>query len=227
MASTTIGQHDIYYNNAALVWGTRTGSTERITGNGSLYFEQSGAGTQMNVVRNTTPRQFTSGLVYCATKAIFTASANDFFGMAFNQSQADLTGGSGSAYGVIFRIINPGSYTVKLEIVKFSAGLGTKSTLASGSTSAALGFGTVCTLACRWAYSASYGPGVRIRAYSSLSSSDIPDYSDSATPELEYVDSSSPLSTSAGEGELAWSQGGLKVSLDTVGRFAQIVGPVS
>lgn len=232
MASVQIGPRTAYLQVAGMQAGVSTLSTVRIKDAGSLLLSRNGqTAIAINVILNTGQRRFTSGLGYCLIRMVDNLSASSSHqGFGFLLSTPDVTT-SGSLYGAVFDIAS-GPSAVTPRIVKYTAGLSTTgTTLASASSLGNAVNGQILAVVVRWAYSVAYGPGVRIRMYAKFDASDLalPEYSDSTTPTCEVVDSSAPLSTSAGEGEilrLASSALNRQVSFDRVGRYAQVVGAV-
>lgn len=164
-----------------------------IVGASSLRMHRNGTtGRYVNCERSGSPKAFTSGQMRWLMKLV-TNQTGDWVGAVFQQSAADLTGGAGSAYGLGLQVIIGGT-TGQIELVKFTAGLGTRSTITTG---AIVPFSTSELVALRldWELNLAALNGLRVTvSYGALA-----DFSD-LTEQFETIITTSVLTTSAAEG---------------------------
>lgn len=171
-----------------------------IDGSGSLSLHRNGtAGRYCNMVRAQAPSAFTSGRIRfrCALKTLDTAAAQ--FGVLFQQSQADMTGASGSAYGVIsLSQAGAGGVNTNWTIRKYTAGLPTGSNLAIGNLVVFnAGVANVQSIEVTWILDLANLGGLRITVKRGV----LRDFSDLVLePNLDIIVTSSVLTTSVGEG---------------------------
>lgn len=135
---------DTYKSNASMFAGLYV--TAPILGSSSLRMHRNAQASQyINAGRNATPRAFTSGIAMIAVTRL-TNVTGDRFGYVFQQSQADLTGGAGSAYFVALEVTSSTQATLQLR--KCNGGLATTALIATGATG--LDISTTLTLRVRW-----------------------------------------------------------------------------
>ena len=116
------------------------------------------------------------------------AQGSSGVGFVIFMSQADVTNTSGSCYACL---LNTATWT----LYKTTTGLRNLASLASSTIAPLAVIGTPLALELRWAYDATKYGGTSIALYvgAALNFTDL-------TPRLTYVDTSSPLTTSVGEG---------------------------
>jgi hypothetical protein len=164
-----------------------------IAGTGSLRLHRNGIAARFIEGEPTgSPKGFSSGIMRALLRPV-TAQNGDWLGMIFQKSTADLTAGAGSAYGVGVQVISAGS-TAQIQVLKFTAGLGTSTILYSGTT---VSFTTSILVALKvtWRLDIARLGGIRV----TLERGSASDFS-SLTTEYDTVLTTSLLTTSVGEG---------------------------
>ena len=170
-----------------------------LLGSGSLLLGPNGtAGRRINMVRTTTPNSFTSGRARFLLGTTVVGSL-DAFGFVFQLSQADLTGASGQAYAYYVEQAACSSWQPKLA--KITAGLATRTVLASGTTYTAT---TARAVEVQWLLDIPNLGGMQltVKLGTALDYSDL--VLDSA---LNILVSTSVLTTSVGEGPMLAASG--------------------
>ena len=163
-----------------------------IVGSGSLRLHRNAIAARFITGEPTNaPKGFTSGTMRALYRPV-TPVSNDWVGMCFQKSTADLTAGAGQAYGA--GLVVSGSFA-NLEICKFTAGLGTRSAIVSSSPGLAFNSGSTISLSITWLLDIVRLGGLRI----TLSQGTATDFS-SMTQVLDTVVTTSILLTSVGEG---------------------------
>jgi len=168
-----------------------------ILNSGSLKINRNGtAGRWVNGVRVNAPLGFTSGRARFLLGAKTALQTNDAIGFVFQQSQADLTLGAGSAYGFFTQVLSSGAGTWRPFLRKFTAGLGTGTTLATG-TDYTAAVGTMRAVEVQWILDVANLGGIQLTVkMGSLST-----FADLAVDAaLNIIVTSSILTTSVGEG---------------------------
>lgn len=187
----------IYKSDAGLTAGLYT--TAPIAGAASLRMNQ---GTnpvtkRINMVRNVAPEGFTSGRVrYRFGVLTAEASVDIFMGVCFQQSQENLTGGAGTAYGVM---LNPtgGTNEYALVVIRLSAGLTNSPTILGTSSAFILTPGAANAQAFEISWELQTAPPVEMRFL--VKRGTATDFSDLITM-LDFVSSTTVLQTTVGEG---------------------------
>ncbi len=217
MPSTVVGNNTMYFTATGPLVGLNTLSSVAIDLSptlSSLYFQRnSTAGANAaNVYRNSGVRNLQSGLMYCYFRPHATDSSSaGHFGLAFVQSQSDVSAGSGSLYWASYRY-NTTSSTVRLAYIASGGIIGSQTVLQT-SRNFTITLGSIYSMVVRWEYSVLFN-GVRIRVwYSTDGTGTLPDYAN-ATPDMEQIHVRS-APTSAGEGPF-WANIGGGSSTDRV-----------
>lgn len=184
----------IYRANASML--VALDPTVPLLGTASLRINRNGTTGQFaNLVRLTSPRAFTSGRARWLIGAR-TLQTNDRIGFVCQQSQEDLTGGAGAAYALNLLMASSGAGTWTPSLARMTAGLGTFTTLATGTnfTMAAAG---KKALELTWILDQANLGGIQLQVKLGNNT----DYSDLALDSaLNIIVTSSVLTTSAGEG---------------------------
>ena len=190
-----------YSSDAGLVSVIHTGSN-KLYGSGSLECDYHSALAYLNMVRKNSPKAFTSGRARFLWSRV-AGSSGDYFGLTFAQSQANLTGGSGTAYfcGYVFT----GS-SLQFRLRRHSAGLATATTLVSSAASGSKPLAPESQpVEIRWRLDEANLGGMQV----TLTTGAIADYrgvttldweSLLTTEQLNYLDNSGYLTSSVGEG---------------------------
>ena len=170
--------------------------TNPILGSGSLKINRNGTtGRFVNMVRATAPNSFTSGRARFLLDST-ADSAADAIGFVFQQSQTDLTGGVGAAYGLYVQMTNSVTDTWTPLLYKFTAGLGTGTTLATG-TSYVAAPGTETAYEVEWILDVANLGGLQVKVKRGTASAYTNLVADAA---LNIIITSSVLTVSVGEG---------------------------
>lgn len=208
MPSTVVGNNTIYHTVAGPLIGLNTLSSVAINlppTLSSLYFQQNSIPSlyAANIYRNTGVRNLQSGLMYCYFRPhALTQFAAGHFGLAFVQSQTDVTVTTGSLYIAAFRY-NLTTSTVRLAYINSGGLIGTQTNLET-SSNFTITLGNVYSMVVQWEYSLLFN-GVRIRVWYATDGT-LPDYANT-TPQLEQIHVRS-APTSAGEGPFWANIGG-------------------
>lgn len=199
MALITIGNNNIYVENASQIAALSTSSSHKVFGTAGLRCNRNGtSGRWWNIARSTTPRRFQSGLISGWIRLVsIAAGTQDRVGFYFDASAEDLSGASGTVYALLAEVVNT---QATIQIVSSTTGVSGLSTIrASGATLLTIANGDVLAMVVRYIYSADLG-GIWVRGYWQISATDLPAHTDSDTPAVEFTISTAAPSTQ-GEGE--------------------------
>jgi hypothetical protein len=169
-----------------------------IFGSGSFKFNRGGtAGQYENIRRLNTPRGFTSGRLRWQFKVTTQLLNNTYAGVAFQQSQANLTGASGTGYFACMQISNSAS-SHRLQVRRISAGLPTTSMLFESTSAFTLNLNTTIALEIQWVLDIATLGGIRFN----MKRGTLTDYSDLADEAgiINQVSTTTVYQTSVGEG---------------------------
>ena len=225
MALITIGNNNIYVENAGQQASLSTSSSDKVFGSAGLRCSRNGtAGRWWNIARSTTPRLFQSGLISGWIRLVsIAAGTQDRVGFYFDASTEDLSGASGTVYALMAEVVNT---QATIQIISSTTGVSGLTTIrASGGTLLTIANGDVLAMVVRYIYSADLG-GIWVRGYWQKSATDLPAHTDSDTPAVEFtITASAP--TTQGEGECirngTTTSGGIYV-FDRVTRTPYAVG---
>jgi len=167
-----------------------------IVGSDSLYIHRNGTSfTRANVCPGAT---ITHGFTFGRMRSLFkfpNGGSGDFFGFGMMLNQENLSGTSGVAYGVIYRL-GTGVLGDRVDIVQFTAGLGTFT--AMGVTGSFYDLvrpaGLVVAVDVTWRLDLAIYGGVVFQ----VQVGELTTYAD-LTTRINYVDTSSPLTATVNE----------------------------
>jgi hypothetical protein len=208
MATTVIGNNTVYHTTTGPLIGLNTLSSVAIDLSptlSSLYIQRnSTAGAYAaNIYRNSGVRNMQSGIMYGYFRPhALDSSAAGHFGLAFVQSQTDVSVSTGSLYMAAFRY-NTTSSSVRLAYIASGGLIGTQTNLQT-SSNFTITLGNIYSMVVRWEYSILFN-GVRIRVWYKTDGT-LSDY-ENDTPALEQIHVRS-APTSAGEGPFWANIGG-------------------
>lgn len=182
----------IYKENAGMFAGIEV--LQPLAGSGTLLMHANGQGsTNINLARAIAPRAFTSGVARFLI-GFTTANVNDQVGFAFQQSQEDLTNGTGSAYLAMFKAGSNGVNS-QIQILRIAAGLQGAQTLIGTGALFTLAPNTPLAVEIRWLLDIAGLGGIQLTAKHSTSV----DFTGLIT-DVNVVSTATVLQTSVTEG---------------------------